>query len=223
MKYRILVWTFSFCIATMMFSCQSEKKPSNSSGKQDAHGTLPDLNATQNGTSTVAGTQQKTFEEQVSQWIADIFPEFKRATGDPMDAYPKYKTAQKSLFATLRRNNPVSNDFGKAVYMRILLKSYRFGDQKAMQTEVETWLNGMNSKTENIVLGQSVKDLKSPLSLCALVGNDFIVAQSGCVYAGPDWDKTEAGFFDAMKAAGASHTFKIGCEGEITYLVGGAQ
>ena len=182
---------------------------------------MPDLDAAQNGELTSSGTQAMTFEEQVTQWIADIFPEFKRAAGDPMDAYPKYKSAQKNLFATLRRKNPVSNSFGRAVYMRILLKAYRFPDEATRKTEVEVWLNGMNSKTENIVLGQSVNDLKSPLSLCALIGNDFIVAQSGCVYAGPDWDKTEAGFFDAMKAGGASHTFKIGCKGKMTYLVGG--
>ena len=221
MKHRILAWTFSFCIAALIFGCQSQNNSTPKTDRQNQTEPLPDLDAAQNGTSATIEAQEKSFEEQVSQWIADIFPEFKRSAGDPMDAYPKYKTAKNSLFATLRRNNPISNDFGKAVYMRILLKAYRFGNEKDQRSEVEAWLNGMNSATANIVLGQSVKDLKSPLSLCALVGDDFIVAQSGCVYAGPDWDKTEAGFFETMKAAGASYTFKIGCSGEISYLIKG--
>lgn len=161
---------------------------------------------------------QLTFGQHVGDWIEKVFPEYEQAEGDPMDAYPKYKTAKASLFSTLRRTNPISNRFGKAVYPRILLKTYQFEDEASLRMEIEAWLNGMQSSITDIKLGQIVTDLKSPLSLCAVLGTEFWVAQSGCVYDGKDWDITERRFFDFMRAEDAIYTFKIDCQGKINYF-----
>ena len=94
---------------------------------------------------------------------------------DPMDAYPKYKTAQETVFSRIRMINPISNDYGKAVYPRVLLKAYRFASPVALTQEVTAWLNTLGSETKGIEIGQNVKSVKSPPLLCAIIDRKSVV------------------------------------------------
>lgn len=175
---------------------------------------------TVHSTTTVGKTLN--FVQQLDQWQADIFPDYKTVEMDPMEAYPKYDGAKETLFRRLRMSNPISNSYGKAVYPRLLIKAYRFGDAASLTKDVEAWLNTLGSATKNIELGQNVKAVKSPPLLCAVIQNDFLVVQSGCVYEGKEWDATVALFFEKMKASGAAYAWQIHCNGgELRYEIGG--
>lgn len=171
---------------------------------------------------TTKAVKTLTIEQQLAQWSAEIFPDYKAVEMDPMEAYPRYKSAQGTAFSRIRMKNPISNDYGKAVYPRVLLKAYRFATPTALTTEVEAWLNTLGSETKNISLGQHVKAMKSPPLLCAIVASDFFVVQSACVYAGKEWSATEELFFKTLNGQGAAYAWKIQCDGgELVYVTGG--
>ncbi|MFN8394621.1 MAG: hypothetical protein U0176_08120 [Bacteroidia bacterium] len=158
--------------------------------------------------------------EQVDQWITEIFPEYKVVELDPMDAYPQYKGSQQTIFKRLRMKNPISNSYGKAVYPRVLMKAYRFIAPSALTKDVEEWLNSLGSTTKGIELGQEGVSVKSPPHLCAVVGNDFLVVQSGCIYEGPEWSATKKLFFDKMREQNAAYAFEIQCDGgKVSYEI----
>jgi hypothetical protein len=160
--------------------------------------------------------------QQVDQWEQQIFPDYKRVEMDPMEAYPKYKTATETIFARIRMKNPISNAYGKAVYPRLLIKAYRFTNPQVLAMEVETWLNTLGSETKGIELGQDVKAVKSPPLLCAIVQNDFLLVQAACVYEGAEWSATEKLFFATLNGQGATYAWKVKCDGgALVYLTGG--
>jgi hypothetical protein len=168
-------------------------------------------------TTTTTG-KQLTFAQQLDQWATDLFPDYKTVEMDPMEAYPLYDHAKETHFKRLRMKNPISNSYGKAVYPRVLLKAYRFGSSADLAKDVEAWLNSLGSPTKGIQLGQDVKEVKSPPLLCAVVGNDFLVAQMGCVYEGEEMTASIGLFMEKMKAAGASYLWQIKCKsGELVY------
>lgn len=162
--------------------------------------------------------RQMSFQTLVAQWTNAIFSDYKKVDMDPMEAFPKYKTAQEIYFNRLRRKNPISNGFGKAVYPRVLLKAYRFADEKALTKEVEAWLNEFEGSNGKLKLGQGGVNLKSPPLLCAIVQRDFFVVQSACVYEGKEWSEMEKLFQETMMDTGADYIFKIGCKaGDLSY------
>jgi hypothetical protein len=172
--------------------------------------------------STTTVGKALTLAQQVEQWSLEIFPEYKVVEMDPMEAYPKYKTAQETIFSRLRMKNPISNAYGKAVYPRLLIKAYRFAAPTALTKEVEAWLNTLGSATQGIQLGQAVDAVKSPPLLCAVVNNDFLVVQGGCVYDGAEWTATKALFFKTLETQGAIYTFEVQCKGgALVYHAGG--
>ncbi|HEX2901074.1 MAG TPA: hypothetical protein VHS96_15250 [Bacteroidia bacterium] len=172
-------------------------------------------------TTTTSG-KQLTLGQQVDAWATELFPDYKVVEMDPMEAYPKYKGAQDEVFKRLRMKNPISNSYGKAVYPRVLLKGYRFIAPSALTKDVEEWLNSLGSETKGIQLGQAVKAVKSPPLLCAVIGNDFLVVQGGCVYEGPEWTASKKLFFEKMRMYGASYAFQVKCDGgELAYELGG--
>jgi hypothetical protein len=172
---------------------------------------------------TVKAVKTLTLGQQVDQWTLEIFPDYKKVEMDPMEAYPKYKTAQETIFSRIRMKNPISNAYGKAVYPRLLLKAYRFTSPTTLTQEVEAWLNTLGSATTGIELGQSVKALKSPPLLCAIIENDFFLVQAACVYEGKEWAATKDRFFQAMSSQGASYVWQVKCEGgALVYVTGGA-
>jgi hypothetical protein len=171
---------------------------------------------------TTKAVQTLTLAQQVEKWTIEIFPDYKKVDMDPMEAYPKYKTAQETIFSRIRMKSPISNAYGKSVYPRLLLKAYRFASREALTTEVEAWLNTLGSEIKNIELGQAVKAVKSPPMLCAVVENDFFAVQAACVYDGKEWTATEELFFSSLANQGAAYTWKIKCNGgEIVYMTGG--
>jgi hypothetical protein len=181
----------------------------------------PDDTATHNTHTDVNLNANLPFEDVVEGWVQGIFPDYKKVEMNPMDAVPQYKTAQKTLFYRIRRKEPISNAYGKAVYPRILVKAYHFAHKEALVKEVETWLNAQEGDTDNITLGSPVKNFKSPPLLCAVVGNDFWMVQFGCVYASKEWTATEELFFAKMTAVNAEYAWKVGCEaGEFSYKTG---
>ena len=118
--------------------------------------------------------------------------------------------------------NLIINSYGKGVYPRVLMKGYRFIAPSALTKDVEEWLNSLGSATKGIQLGQAVQSVKSPPLLCAVVGNDFLVVQGGCVYEGAEWTASKKLFFDTMRIYGASYAFQVKCDGgELTYELGG--
>lgn len=200
----------------------SETRSESHSDFELKGGIHSESNTSTHSTTTVGKTL--TFAQQVTQWSSDIFPDYAPVEMDAMEAYPKYKNASETIFRRLRVKNPISNDYGKAVYPRVLIKAYRFASTTALTKDVEEWLNSLGSEIKNIELGQSVKKVKSPPLLCAVVDNDFIVAQWGCVYQSKEWTATEALFFEKMKFSGAAYAWKIKCDGgELEYLIGGSK
>lgn len=187
---------------------QSHEKPQGIEPHAD-QGVIQ-INATQG--------RQMSFQTLVAQWTNAIFSEYKKVEMDPMEAFPKYKTAQEIYFNRLRRKNPISNGFGKAVYPRVLLKAYRFGSEAALTKEVEAWLNDFEGSGGQLKLGQGGANLKSPPLLCAIIQQDFFVVQSACVYESKEWTATEELFEAIMKDEGANYIFKIGCKaGDLSY------
>jgi hypothetical protein len=171
---------------------------------------------------TTKAVANLTLGQQVQQWEQQIFPDYKRVEMDPMEAYPKYKTASETVFARIRMKNPISNAYGKAVYPRLLIKAYRFASPQVLALEVEGWLNTLGSETKGIELGQDVKSVKSPPLLCAVVQNDFLLVQGACVYEGAAWLATEKLFFGTVNGQGAKYAWKVKCDGgELVYLTGG--
>ncbi|MFM2376624.1 MAG: hypothetical protein RLZZ165_1721 [Bacteroidota bacterium] len=171
---------------------------------------------------TIAAGNTLPLSEQVDQWQHDLFPDYKIAEMDPMEAYPKYEGAQETIFRRMRRVRPISNSYGKAVYPRLLMKVYRFSSGETLAREVEAWLNTLGSATKGIRLGQDVRSVKSPPLLCAVVQNDFLVVQTGCVYEGEEWSASVSRFFERMKAMGAAYAWQVKCDGgEMSYGIGG--
>jgi hypothetical protein len=150
--------------------------------------------------------------------IAKVFVSWKIGTLDPMDAFPQYKTAMRTDIRRLVRSQPIANDFGKAVYPRILFKAYRFASSDALQAEVATWLNSHSHSGGDIVLGKPVATFKSPPLLCYTTATDLVVAQWSCVYGGADWDADVGRFFAAALEDGATCSWEVTCgTGEFRY------
>jgi hypothetical protein len=172
---------------------------------------------------TTRAVKTLSLGQQVAQWTLEIFPDYKVVEMDPMEAYPKFKTAQETTFSRIRMKIPISNAYGKAIYPRLLLKAYRFANEQVLALEVEAWLNTLGSATHDIQLGQNVNSVKSPPLLCAVVGNDFFLVQAACVYEGKEWTATEQLFFATLNGQGASYAWKVKCDGgELVYITGGS-
>jgi hypothetical protein len=216
----------SICLLLTLAACNGNVKEENNTG---IHGTPPDTTAIathsepNSPTHTTSPTGKPlTFTEQVDAWAAELLPDYKTVDMDPMEAYPKYDGAKETIFRRLRMKNPISNSYGKAVYPRVLVKAYRFPSEAALTKDVEAWLNTLGSTTKNIQLGQSVKAVKSPPLLCAVINNDFLVLQLGCVYEGQELTDTVTLFFEKMKTWSAAYAWQVKCKtGELKYEIGG--
>jgi hypothetical protein len=150
--------------------------------------------------------------------IAKIFVDWKVGPLDPMDAFPRYKTALRTDIRRLLRKQPVASSVGKAVYPRILYKAYRFGSAEALKAEVEAWLNSTSHGGGDIRLGAPVKSFKSPPLLCYMTETDFVVIQWSCVYGGAEWDADIKRFLQATQEEGATYVWEVMCgTGEFRY------
>lgn len=178
--------------------------------------------ATQPGTSQPGGAPMSQndadFRSLNDGRIAKVFVNWKSGTLDPMDAFPQYKTATRTDIRRLVRSQPISNDFGKAVYPRILFKAYRFASADALTTEVETWLNSHTHSGGAIQLGKPVETFKSPPLLCYTTDTDLVVVQWSCVYGGADWEADVKRFLGTANEDGATCIWEVTCgTGEFRY------
>jgi hypothetical protein len=194
---------------------------SESSGGFEIKGSMhSESNATVHTTTKAVRTL--SLAQRVDQWSNEIFPDYKKVEMDPMEAYPKYKSASETIFSRIRTKNPISNAYGKAIYPKLLLKAYRFGSQQALTKEVEAWLNSLGSATKEIQLGQHVDAVKSAPTLCAIIDEDFFLVQTACLQEGKEWTASKELFIQSFSSQGASYIWEIKCGGgEIIYQAGG--
>lgn len=201
---------YSFVLLLLLAGCQSEPAASHPGDGQDS---LPSQPGVQ-----VAPAAGETFSQRFERFVTTVFePDYKRRKMDPMDRFPQFKEAPQSTFVRLQKAQPISNSAGRSVYPRLLVKGYRFPDQKLARSATYDWLAEMEHRPDTIRLGQDVDYIKSPPQFGAISNGELYLVQTACIYQHASYDAVREAFIDFWEKANAAYIFEIECEGRLHY------
>jgi len=166
-------------------------------------------------------TRTVSFSQRVQALCDTLFPEYREQELSPVDKMPRFPRANQSLYRQFRRSKPVRIEINPRVYPRVTLKAFRFADAKTADRTVDQFLNGHEHSRDTIVIGHPVEAFKSPPHFCAVLGSQFILLQTSCLYQHPTYDEMRKRFFAWVEGqADVRYTWEVTCEaGKIDWRV----
>ncbi len=214
---RHFLWPTLFCALLFFFGCQENSTSASSTSE------APAPQADTSAAVEAVRDQPVTFKGRIEELCDTLFTDYKQQEMDPVDKFPRFNRSNQNVFRLYRRSQPIKSKVNPRVYPRLTLKAYRFGDEKSVDATVEEYLNGQESSADQIELGDNIEALKSPPQFCAILGSQFILLQTSCIYEHPTYDEMRERFFGWVESqADVRYAWEVTCEaGRTEYRVGG--